>query len=55
VRFYLVVSARTTAWLPVVMAARGVELDEHALAGKIDHDWKNREEYDADDGAVVDW
>src|SRR5579884_3019658 len=33
----------------------GIELDEHALADKIDHDWKNRESYDADDGSVVDW
>jgi galactonate dehydratase len=33
----------------------GVELDEDALAGKIGHDWKNRETYDADDGSVVDW
>jgi galactonate dehydratase len=33
----------------------GVELDEQALADKIDHDWKNREEYDKDDGSVVDW
>ena len=33
----------------------GIELDEHALADKIDHDWKNREEYDEDDGSVVDW
>jgi galactonate dehydratase len=33
----------------------GVELDEHALADKIDHDWKNREEYDRDDGSVDDW
>jgi galactonate dehydratase len=33
----------------------GVELDEHALADKIDHDWKNRELYDADDGSVLDW
>jgi galactonate dehydratase len=33
----------------------GVELDENALAGKIGHDWKNRESYDADDGSVVDW
>ncbi len=33
----------------------GIELDEHAMADKIDHDWKNREEYDADDGSVVDW
>ena len=33
----------------------GVELDENALADKIDHDWRNRESYDADDGSVVDW
>ena len=33
----------------------GVELDEEALADKIDHDWRNRETYDADDGSVVDW
>jgi galactonate dehydratase len=33
----------------------GIELDEDALAGKIDHDWKNREEYDKDDKSVVDW
>ena len=30
----------------------GIELDENALAGKIGHDWKNREAYDADDGSV---
>jgi galactonate dehydratase len=33
----------------------GVELDEDALADKIDHDWRNRETYDPDDGSVVDW
>ncbi len=33
----------------------GIELDENALADKIDHDWKNPETYDADDGSVVDW
>jgi galactonate dehydratase len=33
----------------------GIELDEHALADKIDHDWKNPQSYDADDGSVVDW
>jgi galactonate dehydratase len=33
----------------------GIELDEHALADKIGHDWKNRESYDADDGSVVEW
>ena len=33
----------------------GIELDEEALAGKIDHDWRNAEAYDRDDGSVVDW
>ena len=33
----------------------GIELDEDALAGKIGHEWKNQEEYDADDGSVMDW
>jgi galactonate dehydratase len=33
----------------------GVELDEDALAGKLGHNWRNRESYDADDGSVVDW
>jgi galactonate dehydratase len=33
----------------------GIELDEDALAGKIGHDWTNREEYDADDRSVMDW
>jgi galactonate dehydratase len=33
----------------------GIELDEEALADKIDHDWRNPESYDAFDGAVVDW
>ena len=33
----------------------GVELDEDALADKIDHDWRNPETYDAFDGSVVDW
>jgi galactonate dehydratase len=33
----------------------GIELDEHALADKIGHDWKNRELYDKDDGSVLDW
>ncbi len=33
----------------------GVELDEEKLADKIDHDWKNPETYDPDDGSVVDW
>jgi galactonate dehydratase len=33
----------------------GIELDENALAGKIGHNWTNREAYDADDGSVMDW
>ncbi|HZT82169.1 MAG TPA: galactonate dehydratase [Gemmataceae bacterium] len=33
----------------------GIELDEDALAGKIGHTWRNREEYDEDDGSVADW
>lgn len=33
----------------------GIELDEEALADKIDHAWTNPETYDAFDGAVVDW
>ncbi len=33
----------------------GIELDEHAMADKIHHDWRNQESYDADDGSVVDW
>lgn len=33
----------------------GIDLDENVLADKIDHNWKNRELYDADDGSVVDW
>jgi galactonate dehydratase len=33
----------------------GIELDDEALADKIDHDWRNPESYDAFDGSVVDW
>ena len=33
----------------------GIELDEGLIADKIDHDWKNTESYDSDDGSVVDW
>ena len=33
----------------------GIELDEAALADKINHDWKNRDAFDEDDGSVVDW
>jgi galactonate dehydratase len=33
----------------------GIELDEHAMADKIGHDWRNQESYDEDDGSVVDW
>jgi galactonate dehydratase len=33
----------------------GVELDENQIANKLDHDWRNRETYDLNDGSVVDW
>jgi galactonate dehydratase len=33
----------------------GIELDENALADKINHDWKNAQLYDKDDGSVLDW
>jgi galactonate dehydratase len=33
----------------------GIELDEDAVAKKLGHDWRNREEYDQDDGSVMDW
>jgi galactonate dehydratase len=33
----------------------GIEIDDEAIADKIDHDWRNPEPYDAFDGAVVDW
>ena len=33
----------------------GIELDEEKMADKINHDWRNREEYDKDDGSVMDW
>lgn len=33
----------------------GIELDEDALADKIEHDWRNPETYDLDDNSVVDW
>ena len=33
----------------------GVELDDSKMADKLDHEWKNREEYDADDHSVMDW
>jgi galactonate dehydratase len=33
----------------------GVELDEHAMADKIGHDWRNQESYDLEDDSVVDW
>lgn len=33
----------------------GIELDENLLADKLDHDWRNRETYDLNDGSVVDW
>ena len=33
----------------------GIELDDNALAGKIDHDWRNPETYHPDDSSVSDW
>lgn len=33
----------------------GIELDMDALEDKIDHDWRNPERYDPDDGSVLDW
>ena len=33
----------------------GIELDEDAMADKIDHDWRNAETYDRQDGSVLDW
>src|SRR5213594_1671639 len=33
----------------------GIELDDNQIAGKLDHDWRNRETYDLNDGSVVDW
>ena len=33
----------------------GIELDEDALADKIDHDWQNPKAYSADDGSAIDW
>jgi galactonate dehydratase len=33
----------------------GVELDDHAMADKLGHDWTNQQSYDEDDGSVVDW
>jgi galactonate dehydratase len=33
----------------------GIELDEEKLAEKLNHDWKNAETYDPDDGSVTDW
>jgi galactonate dehydratase len=33
----------------------GIELDEQAMTDKINHDWRNPQSYDAEDGSVVDW
>jgi len=33
----------------------GIELDDNAIAGKIGHDWKTPETFDADDGAVEEY
>jgi galactonate dehydratase len=43
-------------YIPLPMdSGLGIELDEDALANKIDHDWRNPQTYDEDDGSVVDW
>lgn len=42
-------------YLPLPTApGLGVELDEAALADKLDHDWQNRKSY-AEDGSAIDW
>ena len=42
-------------YLPLPTApGLGVELDEDALADKIDHDWQNPKAY-AEDGSAIDW
>jgi galactonate dehydratase len=46
--------AKGTSMFPRALAC-WVDLDLDALAGKIGHDWRNRELYDANDGSVVDW
>ncbi len=33
----------------------GIEIDDEAIADKIDHDWLNPQPYDAFDGSVTDW
>ncbi len=33
----------------------GIELDEERMKDKLDHNWRNSESYDRDDGSVVDW
>ena len=33
----------------------GIELDEDAVDNRRDHDWRNRETFDVNDGSVVDW
>jgi galactonate dehydratase len=42
-------------YLPLPTApGLGIELDEEALADKIDHDWQNPKSY-AEDGSAIDW
>ena len=42
-------------YLPLPTApGLGIELDEEALADKIDHDWQNPKAY-AEDGSAIDW
>jgi galactonate dehydratase len=33
----------------------GIEIDDEQLPLRLDHDWRNRETYDLNDGSVVDW
>jgi galactonate dehydratase len=33
----------------------GIEIDDNQMADKLNHEWKNREEFDVDDGSVMDW
>jgi galactonate dehydratase len=33
----------------------GIELDDNAIADKLNFDWKNPETYSPEDGSVIDW
>jgi hypothetical protein len=45
--------------IPSLLATAGFaafdQAGSAAIEGKLNHDWRNRESYDADDGPVVDW